>query len=91
MNKTELVGAIAANSGLSKVDAKRALDGFIKVVSYQLKKGEKISISGFGSFQTMVRKERTGVNPATHDKISIESKRVVKFKAGAELADKVMH
>ncbi len=90
MNKTELIGAIAANSGLSKVDSKKALDGFIKVISYQLKQGEKISISGFGSFQTMVRKERTGVNPTTHNKISIESKRVVKFKAGAELADKVM-
>lgn len=89
MNKTDLVSAIAANSGLSKVDAKKALDAFVKVVSYQLKKGEKISIVGFGSFQTSNRKARVGVNPATQSKMNIEAKRVVKFKAGAELADKV--
>lgn len=89
MNKTELVGAIAANSGLTKVEAKQALDAFVKVVSYQLKRGEKISIVGFGSFQTVDRKARVGVNPATQDKMDIEAKRVVKFKAGAELADKV--
>jgi len=89
MNKTDLVGAIAANSGLSKVDAKKALDAFVKVVAYQLKRGEKISIVGFGSFQTSNRKARVGVNPATQDKMNIAAKRVVKFKAGAELADKV--
>lgn len=89
MNKTDLVNAIAANSGLSKVDAKKALDAFVKVVSYQLKRGEKISIVGFGSFQTTDRKARTGVNPATQQQMKIEAKRVVKFKAGAELADKV--
>lgn len=89
MNKSELVSAIAANSGLSKVDAKKALDAFVKVVSYQMKKGVKVSITGFGSFQTSERKARTGVNPATQQQMKIEAKRVVKFKAGAELADKV--
>lgn len=89
MNKTDLVNAMAANSGLSKVDAKRALDAFVKVVSYQLKRGEKISIVGFGAFMTTERKARTGVNPATQQQMKIEAKRVVKFKAGAELADKV--
>ncbi|MBO7368624.1 MAG: HU family DNA-binding protein [Paludibacteraceae bacterium] len=89
MNKSDLTAAIAANSGLSKIDAKKALDAFVKVVSYQLKRGEKISITGFGSFQTVQRKARTGVNPATHDKMEIAAKKSVKFKAGAELADKI--
>lgn len=89
MNKSGLTAAIAANSGLSKIDAKKALDAFIKVVSYQLKRGDKISISGFGSFQTIQRKARVGVNPSTQDKMEIAAKKTVKFKAGAELADKV--
>ena len=89
MNKSDLTAAIAANSGLSKIDAKKALDAFVKVVSYKLKRGEKISITGFGSFQTVQRKARTGVNPATQDKMEIAAKKSVKFKAGAELADKI--
>lgn len=89
MNKSELTGAIAANSGLSKIDAKKALDAFIKVVSYQLKRGEKISITGFGSFQTVQRQARVGVNPSTQDRMEIAAKKSVKFKAGAELADKI--
>lgn len=89
MNKSDLTAAIAANSGLSKIDAKKALDAFIKVVSYQLKRGEKISITGFGSFQTVQRQARVGVNPSTQDKMEIAAKKSVKFKAGAELADKI--
>lgn len=89
MNKSDLTAAIAANSGLSKIDAKKALDAFVKVVSYQLKRGEKISITGFGSFQTVQRKARNGVNPATQDRMEIAAKMSVKFKAGAELADKI--
>ncbi len=74
---------------MSKIDAKKALDAFIKVVSYQLKRGEKISITGFGSFQTVQRQARVGVNPSTQDKMEIAAKKSVKFKAGAELADKI--
>ncbi|HPG56031.1 MAG: DNA-binding protein HU [Bacteroidetes bacterium ADurb.Bin302] len=89
MNKTELISAIAANSGLSKVDSKKALDGFMKAVSQSLKKGDKVSLVGFGSFAVAKRSARVGVNPATKKKMTIAAKKVVKFKAGAELADKV--
>ncbi|NCC98943.1 MAG: HU family DNA-binding protein [Bacteroidia bacterium] len=89
MNKTELISAIAANSGLSKVDSKKALDGFMKAVSQSLKKGDKVSLVGFGSFAVANRSARVGVNPATKKKMTIAAKKVVKFKAGAELADKV--
>ena len=89
MNKAELISAIADNSGLSKVDSKKALDGFIAAVSNALKSGDKVALVGFGSFDVAERSARTGVNPATGAKIKIDAKKVVKFKAGAELADLV--
>lgn len=89
MNKAELISAIADNSGLSKVDSKKALDGFIAAVSNALKSGDKVALVGFGSFDVAERSARTGVNPATGSKIKIDAKKVVKFKAGAELADLV--
>ena len=89
MNKAELISAIADNSGLSKVDSKKALDGFIAAVSNALKSGDKVALVGFGSFDVAERSARTGVNPATAAKIKIDAKKVVKFKAGAELADLV--
>ncbi len=89
MNKAELISAIADNSGLSKVDSKKALDGFIAAVSNALKSGDKVALVGFGSFDVAERSARTGVNPATGQKINIGAKKVVKFKAGAELADLV--
>ena len=87
MNKAELISAIADNSGLSKVDSKKALDGFISAVSNALKAGDKVALVGFGSFDVAERSARTGVNPATGAKIEIAAKKVVKFKAGAELAN----
>jgi DNA-binding protein HU-beta len=89
MNKAELISAIADNSGLSKVDSKKALDGFIAAVSNALKSGDKVALVGFGSFDVAERSARTGVNPVTGAKIKIDAKKVVKFKAGAELADLV--
>jgi len=89
MNKAELISAIADNSGLSKVDSKKALDGFIAAVSNALKSGDKVALVGFGSFDVAERSARTGVNPATGAKIKIDAKKAVKFKAGAELADLV--
>ena len=89
MIKAELISAIADNSGLSKVDSKKALDGFIAAVSNALKSGDKVALVGFGSFDVAERSARTGVNPATGAKIEIAAKKVVKFKAGAELADLV--
>ena len=89
MNKAELVDAIAADSGLSKADAKRALDGFVNVVGTALKKNDRVALVGFGSFSVSKRAARTGRNPQTGKTINIAAKKVVKFKAGAELSGKV--
>lgn len=89
MNKTELINAMAEKAGLSKVDAKKALDAFVEAVSESLVKGDKVALIGFGTFGVTEKAARTGINPATKQKITIAAKKVVKFKAGAELADKV--
>ncbi|NOQ72605.1 MAG: DNA-binding protein [Crocinitomix sp.] len=89
MNKSELVDAIASNSGLSKADSKRALDGLTTSVEGALKKGDKVSLVGFGSFSISNRAARTGRNPQTGKEIQIAAKNVVKFKAGADLSGKV--
>ena len=89
MNKSELVDAISSKSGLSKADAKRALEGFIVATEGALKKGDKISLVGFGSFSVSKRAARTGRNPQTGKEIKISAKKVVKFKAGADLSKKV--
>lgn len=86
MNKTELVAAIAAKAELTKVDAKKALEAALDAVQAELKKGEKVALLGFGTFSVNKRPARTGINPATKAKIKIAAKKVVKFKAGAELA-----
>jgi len=89
MNKAELINAIAAESGLSKADSKKALDAFITSVSDTLKSGDKVSLVGFGTFSVSERGERTGINPSTKSPITIPAKKVAKFKAGAELADAI--
>ena len=89
MNKAELINAMAEAAGLSKADSKKALDGFIKSVSGALKSGDKVSLIGFGSFSITKKAARTGINPATKKQITIAAKKVVKFKAGAELAELV--
>lgn len=89
MNKAELINAIAAESGLSKADSKKALDAFISTVSQTLKSGDKISLVGFGTFSVAERAERTGINPSTKAAITIAAKKVAKFKAGAELSDAI--
>lgn len=87
MNKAELINAIAAESGLSKADSKKALDAFITSVSDALKDGDKVSLVGFGTFSVSLRGERTGINPSTKATIKIPAKKVAKFKAGAELSE----
>ncbi len=86
MNKAELISAIAAESGLSKVDAKKALDAVVKCISDALVAGDKVNLVGFGTFAVSERSERTGINPATKEQITIAAKKVAKFKAGAELS-----
>ncbi|MBL4863226.1 MAG: HU family DNA-binding protein [Crocinitomicaceae bacterium] len=89
MNKAELIDAIASDAGLSKADAKRALDGFVNATGDALKKGDRISLVGFGSFSVSNRAARTGRNPQTGKEIQIAAKNVVRFKAGSELSGKV--
>jgi len=89
MNKQELVDAMSTASGLTKADAKRALDSFIDSVSDALKKGDRVALVGFGSYSVTERSAREGRNPQTGKTIKIAAKKVVKFKAGAELAGMV--
>lgn len=86
-NKSDLIGSIAEKSGLSKTDSKKALDAFISSVSEALKTGDKIALVGFGTFSVTAKAARKGVNPRTKAVITIPAKKVVKFKAGADLAD----
>ena len=85
MNKTQLIDAIAEKSGLTKVDSKKALDAFVAAMGEALQKDEKVALVGFGSFSVAERGARTGRNPQTGKTIEIAAKKVVKFKAGAEL------
>ncbi|MCX6235147.1 MAG: HU family DNA-binding protein [Bacteroidetes bacterium] len=89
MNKAELIEAIASGSGLTKADAKRALDAFIGATSTALKKGDRVALVGFGSFAVAKRAARKGRNPQTGKEIKIAAKKVVKFKAGSELSGHV--
>ena len=87
MNKTELVEKIAAGAGISKVDAKKALEAAVVAVKDALVAGDKVALVGFGTFSVSERPAREGINPATKEKITIAAKKIAKFKAGAELAD----
>lgn len=89
MNKAELVEAMASEAGLSKADSKKALDAFINTTTQALKKEDRIALVGFGSFSVSKRAARKGRNPQTGKEINIKAKKVVKFKAGADLQSKV--
>lgn len=89
MNKAELIDSMAEGAGLSKADAKKALDSFISATSNSLKGGGRVSLVGFGSFSVSNRSARTGRNPQTGKEIQIAAKNVVKFKAGTELSGSV--
>ena len=89
MHKTEFITSVAEKSGLSKTDAKKAVDAFIETVSDEMKAGGKVSLLGFGSFSISERGERKGVNPATKQTITIPARKAIKCKAGAELNEKV--
>ncbi len=89
MNKTELTAALAANAGLSKKDAEKALNAFVDVVAETLSKGEKVQVVGFGSFEVKERPARTARNPRTGEEIKIEASKAPVFKAGKALKDTV--
>ncbi|HPD57422.1 MAG TPA: HU family DNA-binding protein [Smithellaceae bacterium] len=89
MTKAELIEAMATGADITKAAAALALDAYVDAVSKELKKGGKISLVGFGTFSISKRKAREGRNPKTGETLKIPAKKVVKFKPGKELADKV--
>ena len=89
MNKAELVAAMAEKTQLSKKDAEAALKAFADVVAEELKKGEKIQLVGFGTFEVSERAAREGRNPQTGEAMTIEASKSPKFKAGKALKDAI--
>ena len=89
MNKTDLVNAIAAKSGLNKKNSEAALSAFVESVQDSLKEGEKVVLVGFGTFEVKQRAERKGLNPQTKQEITIAASKAPVFKAGKSLKDLV--
>lgn len=89
MNKTELVNAVAEKTGLTKPNAKKAVEAVIDTIGETLVEGDKVVLIGFGTFSVVEKPERKGVNPRTKEKITIKARKNIKFKAGAELENKV--
>jgi DNA-binding protein HU-beta len=89
MNKSDLIDAMAEDAGITKAAAKKALESFLDNVEKSLKKGNRVSLVGFGSFSVSKRAAREGRNPQTGKTIKIAAKNVVKFKAGSELQNAV--
>ena len=89
MNKTELVAAIASKANISKKDAEASVKAFTAVVAEALKKGEKIQLVGFGTFEVSKRAARTGRNPQTGAEMKIPASKAPKFKAGKALKDSI--
>ncbi len=89
MNKSDLIDGMAADAGITKAAAKKALESFLGNVEKSLKKGNRVSLVGFGSWSVSKRAAREGRNPQTGKTIKIAAKKVVKFKAGSELSNSV--
>jgi DNA-binding protein HU-beta len=86
MNKGDLINKIAADAGITKTQAQHALNSFVAATSTALKKGDKVTLVGFGTFATAKRSARKGRNPQTGKEINIAAKKVVKFRAGKDLS-----
>ncbi|MBE5876948.1 MAG: HU family DNA-binding protein [Lachnospiraceae bacterium] len=89
MNKTELIDALAAKTGLTKKDSEATLNAFVQTVTEQLAKGDKVSLVGFGTFEVSERAAREGRNPQTGETMKIAASKAPKFKAGKALKDQV--
>ena len=87
MNKAELITAMSEKAEISKKDAEKALKAFTDVVAEELKKGEKIQLVGFGTFEVTERAARTGRNPQSGEEMNIPASKAPKFKAGKALKD----
>jgi len=89
MNKAELIAQISDEAGITKTQANTALDSFVDAVTKTLKKGDKVTLVGFGTFSVSKRQARNGRNPQTGEVIKIKARRVARFKAGKDLAEKI--
>ena len=89
MNKAELIAQLAEDAGLNKTQANATLDSFVATVTKTLKKGDKVTLVGFGTFSVSKRAARIGRNPQTGEAIKIKAKKVARFKAGKELSSKI--
>jgi DNA-binding protein HU-beta len=89
MNKADLVNEISSRTGLTKTKTNDVVDAIVESIQGALAKGEKVTLVGFGTFDTIVRKERKGRNPKTGDEITIPSKKAARFKAGSGLSNVV--
>ena len=89
MNKAELIAQIADETGITKTQANTALDSFVGAVTKTLKKGDKVTLVGFGTFSVSKRAARNGRNPQTGEVIKIKARKVARFKAGKELSEKI--
>jgi len=89
MTKAELIDKISSGTGLSKIDASKALDATLNAVKSALKKGQKVTLVGFGTFSVTKRKSRKGRNPRTGDVITIPASKIPKFTSGKSLKDAV--
>ena len=89
MNKADLINEVATTTGLSKTKSSEAIDAVVSAIEKTLAKGEKVSLVGFGSFETSTRGERIGRNPKTGEEVKIPSKTVAKFKPGTNLTKQI--
>ncbi len=89
MNKSELIQTLAEEAGITKTQANTALDAFVGAVTKTLKKGDKVTLVGFGTFSVSKRAARNGRNPQTGEVIKIKARKVARFKAGKELSSKM--
>jgi DNA-binding protein HU-beta len=89
MNKGELINIISEDTGITKTQANAAIDSMVNAITKTLKSGDKVTLVGFGTFSVSERKKRNGRNPKTGEAIKIKARKVAKFKAGKDLADKL--
>ena len=89
MTKVELIAAVAADAGLTKKDAEKAVNGMISAITEALKQGDEVSLVGFGTFKVRERAEHAGINPQTKEPITIAASKLPSFKAGKALKDAV--
>ncbi len=89
MNKTELINALSEETAFSKKDVGKVVEAWVRIVERTLKKGDKVSVAGFGTFSVSRRPARKGINPSTKERINIPAISVPKFKAGKNLRETV--